>query len=138
MTIKPDLIELASKDEKVAFILQQLKLELEPLENKAADRWASAAFFHVRHGIQLPKEVWDTEVWPVYFSEQAKEVPEHDIHNASQDVQEAFVIEQYKLNRGGVQGSTMDGVATYFSHMFNIRFSKEYWETTLWDKLNGR
>ncbi|AZV02225.1 hypothetical protein Arno18_39 [Pectobacterium phage Arno18] len=59
------------------------------------------------------------------------------LDDASQDVQEAFVIEQYKLNRDGVQGSTMDGVATYFSHMFNIRFTKSHWETTLWDKLNG-
>lgn len=57
------------------------------------------------------------------------------IELASAEEQELFVIQEYVKNTDYVQNCKMDGVATYFSHMFNIRFSKNYWEESLWPKL---
>lgn len=57
------------------------------------------------------------------------------IELASTKEKEEFVIQEFKANRDSIQNCSMDGVATYFSHMHNIRFSKEYWVNVLWTKL---
>ncbi|ENR8784280.1 hypothetical protein ACEXDP_004338 [Salmonella enterica] len=57
------------------------------------------------------------------------------IELASNEEQELFVMQEYSEDRDGLKGCSMDSVALYFSHMFNIRFSKKYWESTLWPKL---
>lgn len=46
-----------------------------------------------------------------------------------------FIKIRYLNNENGVYFCNQDGVATYFSHMHNIVFSRKDWEDEIWPKL---
>ena len=57
------------------------------------------------------------------------------IELASKEEQLEFIQQEYVKNTDNLQGCSMDGVATYFSHMHNIRFSKQQWTDSIWPTL---
>lgn len=59
------------------------------------------------------------------------------IYSASQEEKIQFILQEFLENTDGLQKTSMDGVATYFSHMHNIKFDKEFWETSLWPCLSS-
>lgn len=57
------------------------------------------------------------------------------IELASNEEKEEFVVQTFKTNVDSIQKASMWGAATYFSHMFNIRFPKKHWVEVLWPRL---
>ncbi len=63
--LKHDLIELASREEKIEFILQELACNPDVA---GTDRIGTAAtFFSHMHNIRFSVKEWEEEIWPKYL-----------------------------------------------------------------------
>lgn len=60
--LKPDQIELASREEKIEFILQELARNPDISGTQSMN--AAATFFSHMHNIKFPKDIWENEIWP--------------------------------------------------------------------------
>jgi len=69
--IRPDLIELASREEKIEFILQELSCN--PDVAGTDSRNTAATFFSHMYNIRFSVKEWDKEIWPKYL--EAKDGP---------------------------------------------------------------
>lgn len=63
--INPDLIELASREEKIEFILQEMVRNPDSAWIDSLD--SAAAFFSHMHNIRFPRIEWGKEIWPKYL-----------------------------------------------------------------------
>ncbi len=57
------------------------------------------------------------------------------IELASHEERVEFILQQFKDNIDNIQRCSMDSVATYFSHMYNIKFDRDFWIKNLWPSL---
>lgn len=63
--IKPDLIELASREEKIEFILQELACNPDIAGTDNLD--TAATFFSHMYNVKFPKAFWESGIWPKYL-----------------------------------------------------------------------
>lgn len=64
--IKPDLIELASREEKIEFILQELACNPDIAGTDHMD--TAVTFFSHMYNLRLSKREWESLVWPKYLA----------------------------------------------------------------------
>jgi imidazoleglycerol phosphate dehydratase HisB len=63
--LKPDQIELASREERIEFILQELACNPDIAGTDNMD--TAVTFFSHMYNLRLSKREWESTVWPQYL-----------------------------------------------------------------------